>query len=120
MIIIRGVRYFLETELPYDVTRVYGADGYAGYRVGAHVQEHDAVGLGVYHYFRDYQVTVEAGVVAPERLVPRFVSPLAVYLAGQGTMRHIINAHGATTSNATTGGTPAFYCSLEEGAPEAR
>ena len=109
--VLAALRYFLQAELPYDVTRVYGSEGYTGYRVGAHVAEHDAVGVGVYHYFRDYAVTVEAGIVAPERLVSRFVSPLAIYLSGRGTMRHIINAHGATTSrNGSGSGTSEYYC----------
>lgn len=36
-----------------------------GYRVGSNVTSHTCHGCGVYHYFRDYPVTVETGIAAP-------------------------------------------------------
>jgi len=38
---------FFQSELPYN-TPTFGKDGYAGYAVGSHVREHEAVAVGVY------------------------------------------------------------------------
>ena len=77
----RGAVYFYQSELPYDVDQKYGDSGYAGYRVGDGVASHDAWGVGVYHFFRDNEVTVPSGIVVPEGLVDRINSPLSVYLS---------------------------------------
>lgn len=109
----RGRTYFFQGELPYDVTQEgYGDKGYTGYRVGPSVLEHAAFGVGVYHYFRDYPVTVEYGLWAPKHLEGSFVSPLVVYLNGQGLIRHILNDKGASTSRtAGTKAVPEWLCS---------
>ena len=83
----RGHTYFFQAELPYDV-RSYP---YAGYAVGPRVKEHTAVGVGVYHFFRDYPVTVRSGITCPTALVSSFMDPFGVFLDGKGTMLHIIN-----------------------------
>jgi hypothetical protein len=94
----RGDVYFFQSELPYDVTQAnFGDKGYVGYRVGAKVQEHKAHGIGVYHYFRDFPVTVASAISAPAHLEANFVSPLAVFLNGLGSMKHIINDKGDAT-----------------------
>ena len=59
----------------------------------------DAWGVGVYHFFRDNEVTVPSGIVVPDGLVDRIRSPLSVYLSGEGTMEHIINDKGNWTSS---------------------
>jgi len=61
-----GEVYFYQSELPYDADSTYSSNGYAGYRVADHVQNHKAYGVGVYSYFRDNDVTVESGIRAPE------------------------------------------------------
>jgi hypothetical protein len=94
----RGRTVFFQAELPYDVTGDYGDEGYTGYRVGANVTDHAAWGAGVYHFFRDHPVTVQSAIVAPKRPTVRFVSPLAVYLAGQGTVTHVLGDKGPATS----------------------
>jgi predicted heme/steroid binding protein len=93
----RGATYFFQAELPYDVTEAFGENHFAGYRVGNEVTQHKAYGLGVYHFFRDYPVVVDAGVVAPGHLADSFISPLSVYLNGQGTMKHVFNLQGDAT-----------------------
>lgn len=93
----RGSSYFLQVELPYDVSAAYGDAGITGYRVASNVQEHVAYGVGIYHYFRDFAVTVETGVVAPAHLTNNFIQPFSVYLNGSGTMNHIINDQGPGT-----------------------
>ena len=106
----RGAVYFYQSELPYDVDQAYGDSGYAGYRVGEGVASHDAWGVGVYHFFRDNEVTVPSGIVVPDGLVDRIRSPLSVYLSGEGTMEHIINDKGNWTSSKGGGGDAQYYC----------
>ncbi len=52
----------------------------------------DRYGVGVYHFFRDYAVTVESGFVAPPTAT--FHAPLTVFLNGLGTINHILNEEG--------------------------
>mmetsp|Transcript_36599 Transcript_36599/g.85538 ORF Transcript_36599/g.85538 Transcript_36599/m.85538 type:complete len:459 (-) Transcript_36599:64-1440(-) len=64
----RGTVRFYQSEFPYDVSPETFGDppGTAvGYRVEEHVTSHDAAGLGVYSYFRDYNVDVRTAVVHP-------------------------------------------------------
>jgi len=110
----RGASYFLQVELPYDVTSEYGDAGITGYRVASDVQEHVAYGIGIYHYFRDFAVTVETGVVAPAHLTNNFHQPFSVYLNGSGTMNHIINDQGPGTyrlANSHGEANPQWMCS---------
>ena len=63
----RGRTYFYQSELPYGVTQAqYGDKGYAGYRVADGVTAHGGWGVGVYSFFRDHNVTVTSGIVAPK------------------------------------------------------
>jgi len=93
----RGSTYFFQSELPYDVDVDWGTRGYVGYRVGEHVSEHRAYGIGVYHYFRDHPVVVETAIVAPPRLLASIRSPLVVRLNGKGKVRNILNDYGSET-----------------------
>jgi len=97
----RGATYFYQSELPYDVTQAqYGDPGYAGYRVASHVQSHVAYGVGVYSFFRDHNVTVRSGIVAPPALEPSFVAPLSIFLNGHGEIKHVINDKGGASTAA--------------------
>ena len=84
-------------QLPYDVNASYGEAGFVGYRVLPNVTEHDAFGVGVYHYFRDFHVHPPTAIAAPANLEGRFVAPLATYLSGLGTVDHVINDKGNKT-----------------------
>ena len=91
-----GQTYFYQSELPYDVQQAdFGAPGYAGYRVAPHVTAHAGYGVGVYHYFRDFPVTVASGISAPDSAT--FVAPLSVYLNGKGRVEHVVNGKGNAT-----------------------
>ena len=106
----RGETYFYQSELPYDVTQAnFGDMGYVSYRIADNVTAHAAYGAGVYTYFRDYAVTVETGIAAPEALVGSFHSPLGVFLNGLGTMNHVINGHGDATTTPLYG-QPVYVC----------
>jgi len=108
----RGSTYMMQSEMPYDVTQAYGESGFVGYRVNDAVQEHDAYGIGIYHFFRDYPVVVESAIKVPDHLVSRFQFPLSVYLNGKGTIRHIINELGEQTSVGVEedDALPMWYC----------
>ena len=106
----RGRSYFYQSELPYDVTQAnFGDRGFVGYRVDAAVTQHDAWGTGVYHFFRDHNVTVASGIAAPASLVPRFTSPLTVCLDGLGSIQHVINGYG-NQSDPSNKGTAVAWC----------
>lgn len=93
-----GASYFYQSELPYDVTQAqFGDPGYVGYRVASNVTSHTATGTGVYTFFRDFNVTVSSGIVAPAALESSFTNPLGVFLNGKGTMNHILNDKGDST-----------------------
>lgn len=75
------------------------------------VAQHDAYGVGVYHFFRDHIVTVKSGIRAPDALLPRFVAPLGVYLNGNGTVLHVINSKGDWTGVAgAQSGDTSYVC----------
>lgn len=97
-----GETYFYQSELPYDVTQEYGDAGYVGYRVNETVRRHFAVGVGVYHFFRDHDVTVRRGIAVPAWLANSFKSPLSVYLSGRGRMLHVLNDEGGQTDRDST------------------
>jgi len=96
-----GRTYFFQSELPYDVTGAWGDAGYVGYRVNNTVMSHKAYGVGVYHFFRDHNVTVKRGIAAPAWLESDFVSPLNVHLTGNGRVEHVLNNWGGPTSSDT-------------------
>lgn len=111
----RGATYFFQCEYPYDVTQAnFGDKGFTAYRVTPQVQQHEAYGAGVYHYFRDVAVKVQSAIVCPPALEDNFHSPVSVYLNGMGTVSHIVNQRGVETSPSspvsTPGAHPAWIC----------
>lgn len=107
----RGATYLFQSEMPYGVDQSFGKKGYVGYRVNQNVKEHVGYGIGVYHYFRDHKVVVETAISAPSHLESHFYSPLAVYLNGQGRIKHILNDKGnATYSKTETQASPEWVC----------
>jgi hypothetical protein len=94
----RGRTYFYQSELPYIVTQAqFGTPGYAGYRVSPSVKSHNAWGVGVYCFFRDHNVTVKSGIVAPAALENSFTHPMTVFLNGKGGILHVINDKGGAS-----------------------
>jgi len=99
-----GAVFFFQSELPYDVTQDFADQGFSGYRVADHVTKHKAYGVGVYHFFRDFPVVLESGIIVPEALVESFVAPFAVFLNGLGQLNHVINSEGAMTKKGSGSG----------------
>lgn len=95
-----GQTYFYQSELPYDVTQEnFGDKGFVGYKVADNVTNHDAWGVGVYTFFRDYSVTVINGIQTPATNGINFVDSLAVYLNGGGGIVNIIDHDGKQVSS---------------------
>jgi len=97
-----GSVYFYQSEFPYDVDSSYGEAGYVGYRVGDNVISHQALGVGVYHFFRDADVEVATAIAVPEWLENSFESPFTVGLGGRGRVLRVLNDRGAATEGART------------------
>jgi len=101
----RGRTYFYQNEMPYDppnqAAYMNGAtEGWAAYKVGDAVTDHQAWGLGSYAFFnvnpsvanaRAFEVPVRSGV--------RFHNMVTVSLGGVGTIRRVINNTGETVNS---------------------
>ncbi|SHM08893.1 adenylyl cyclase [Actinacidiphila paucisporea] len=102
-----GRTYFFQNENPYDVPTqsswVHGTTkGYASYKVGDHVRDHLAWGLGSYCFFnlnadiytdRTYEVPDTPGVVFTDLMTVCLNGP------GGGGMLHCINNSGDPVQN---------------------
>jgi hypothetical protein len=98
-----GRTYFFQSELPYDVTQDnFGKPGYVGYRVANNVRNHKAWGVGVYSFFRDYDVTTPNGIVSGSSGDVVFVNSFTKYLSGNGQITHVINDKGDSVSSKGT------------------
>lgn len=89
-----GKTYFYQSELPYDVNTDYPAKGFAGYHVDDSVTTHEAYGIGVYTFFRDYDVTAQSGIKAPVTDGVTFTDSVGVFLSGNGGIANLINDDG--------------------------
>ena len=105
-----GGVFFYQSELPYDVTESqFGAPGYAGFRVDDSVAAFSGYGMGVYCYFRDYDVTTPSAIVSPGSSL--FINPLSVFLNGQGGIDSVVNGDGAPV-NSLSIHDKAFACKM--------
>jgi hypothetical protein len=98
----RGRTFFYQNELPYDppsqaAYMAGGTRGWAAYKVGDHVQRHEAVGMGVYANFTaDPGIVLESAIEGPPRPGVRFGSVTTISLGGgKGTITHLVNEAGA-------------------------
>lgn len=100
----RGRTYFYQSEIPYDPpdqaswTSAAGVNGWASYKVGDAVQEHEAWGLGAYSVFRHPDVVLSRAIEAPERPGVRFHHMVTVALDHLGEITHIVNNTGASAT----------------------
>lgn len=94
-----GRTYFYQSEYPYDVDQDYADAGFASYKVGDNVQNHEAWGVGVYSFFRDHSVNMENGIKSPLNDGIKFHNSLSVFLNGNGSIKHIINEDGDVVPN---------------------
>ncbi|MEZ7005294.1 coagulation factor 5/8 type domain-containing protein [Streptomyces sp. AD55] len=104
----RGRTIFYQNEKAYDAPdqaaiQNGSLNGYAAYKVGDHVTEHEGWGMGSYCYYNvDPSIVQHHGFAAPERPGIRFHGLLVVSLSGNGQYEHVINDTGAPTSGTST------------------
>jgi hypothetical protein len=94
-----GRCYFFQAEFPYDVTASYASLGYTGYRVGNSVTNHQSYAAGVYSFFRDHDVTVKSGIVAPGGTGIQFTNAFTRYLNGNGGIAGVLNGNLGVNQN---------------------
>ncbi len=109
----RGRVVLYQNELPYDPptqadwTEPDGTLGWAGYKVGDKVREHQLWGGGVYVFNQNNpSIITENGFEVPQRPGVRLTHVMTVNLSA-GTIRHVVNGVGGQVDNSNTG-TPSF------------
>ena len=101
----RGRTYFYQNELPYDPPSqaAYMAGktrGWAAYKVAESVDQHFAIGMGIYANFTaDPEIVLEGAVEAPCKpgVVFRDVTTISLG-GGKGTIAHLVNDAGAAAT----------------------
>ncbi|MCA1217008.1 adenylyl cyclase [Streptomyces sp. 8L] len=102
-----GRTYFFQNEHPYDVPTQSAwkhgdTNGYAAYKVGDHVSEHHAWGLGSYCFFNlDADIYTDRAYEVPDTPGVVFTSLMTVCLndAGGGGILHCVNNTGDPVQN---------------------
>ncbi|MEV7208128.1 MULTISPECIES: coagulation factor 5/8 type domain-containing protein [unclassified Streptomyces] len=104
----RGRTVFFQNEKAYDAPdqaaiQNGSVKGYAAYKVGDDVTEHEGWGMGSYCYYNvNPSIVQHHGFAAPTRSGVRFHGLLVVSLGGQGQYECVINDTGAPTSGRDT------------------
>ncbi len=110
-----GTVVLYQNELPYDPPSQAewqepdGTLGWAGYKVGDDVRQHQLFGGGVYGYQRNAEpgITTENGFEVPETPGVRLHHVMTVHLDGIGIIEHVVNGVGGR-SDQSTSGTPQY------------
>lgn len=112
----RGRVVLYQNELPYDPptqadwTQPNGTLGWAGYKVGSKVKEHQLWGAGVYVFNQNNpEIVTENGFEVPQRPGVQLSHIMTVNLSA-GTIRHVVNGVGGQ-ADTTNVGTPQFVTS---------
>ncbi|MGW7568932.1 coagulation factor 5/8 type domain-containing protein [Streptomyces tendae] len=104
----RGRTVFFQNEKAYDAPDQAAIQngsikGYAAYKVGDDVTEHEGWGLGSYCYYNvNPSIVQHHGFAAPNRSGVRFHGLLVVSLGGNGQYECVINDTGSPTSGTDT------------------
>jgi hypothetical protein len=103
----RGRSYFFQNEMPYDPPSQSawrtGALGYAAYKVGDAVQQHEAWGLGSYCFFNvDPTIHADRGFEVPAVPGVKLHSLSTVSLGGHGVIDHVVNSTGSAAQGTAT------------------
>jgi len=85
---------FFHSELPYDVSIRYGANGFAGYVVEDSVDIHVGLAVGIYSNFTQHNVIIPRGISAPEKDDVTFRYPFTVFLNNKGSIERVFNNEG--------------------------
>jgi hypothetical protein len=99
----RGRTIFYQSELPYDVPSQAawqhdGVKGWASYRVGDRVHQHEGWGMGVYAYFsQGVDIREERAIEVPRKNGVVLHDMVTVFLNGSGGIEHTVNDAGTAT-----------------------
>ena len=105
-----GRTYFYQSEAPYDVPdqaswKNGSANGFASYKVGSSVTNHEAWGLGVYCFFSaNNGVKLGSAIEAPTGSGIKFHNMTTLSLGGVGEITHVLNNRGGTANGASNTG----------------
>ncbi|MEO5851191.1 MAG: glycosyl hydrolase family 28-related protein [Nocardioides sp.] len=112
----RGRVVFYQNELPYDPptqadwTNTDGSLGWAAYKVGDRVRQHQLWGGGVYVYNRNNPAIITAnGYDVPRRPGVRLTHVMTKNLSGPGVIEHVVNGVGDTVDGVPAPGDPDNY-----------
>ncbi|MCA5893135.1 glycoside hydrolase family 55 protein [Isoptericola sp. NEAU-Y5] len=104
-----GTVVLYQNELPYDPptqadwTQPDGTLGWAGYKVGDHVERHRLFGAGVYVFNQnDPDIVTENGFAVPQAPGVRLHHIMTVNLSA-GTIEHVVNGVGDAVPPSTSG-----------------
>jgi hypothetical protein len=95
-----GRTIFYQSELPYDPPSQQAwnsptGNGWASYKVGRSVKQHEAWGLGVYSYFNQgVDIRAARGIEVPQTPQVKFHNMVTVFLDGSGGIERTINDTG--------------------------
>ena len=102
-----GETIFYQSELPYDVPSQSAwmngsANGYSSYSVSAPVRTHAAYGLGVYSFFNQgLDIVEDSAITVPNTEGVTITDAVSVFLAGNGSITHVVNDAGGAVMNGT-------------------
>jgi hypothetical protein len=106
-----GKTIFFQNEMPYDVPSQAAwtsgnGNGWAAYKVGANVKNHEAWGLGSYCFFNiagtNTNINAARGFEVPDVAGVKLHDILTVSLGGNGTISHVVNNTGAAAQGTST------------------
>ena len=106
-----GKTIFFQNEMPYDVPSQAAwtsgnGNGWAAYKVGAGVKNHEAWGLGSYCFFNiggtNTNINAARGFEVPDTAGVKLHDILTVSLGGNGTISHVVNNTGAIAQGTST------------------
>lgn len=104
-----GRTHFYQCELPYDPPTQEewqhdGVRGWAGYKVGAAVKDHEAWGLGIYSNFRAGPIQCDNGIEAPTAAGVKIRHAVAIWLNGvEGSgIGSVLNGTGGAVTKGKT------------------
>ena len=106
-----GKTIFFQNEMPYDVPSQAAwtsgnGNGWAAYKVGANVKNHEGWGLGSYCFFNiggtNTNINAARGFEVPDTAGVKLHDILTVSLGGNGTISHVVNNTGGLASDPGT------------------
>ena len=106
-----GKTIFFQNEMPYDVPcqaawTSGNGNGWAAYKVGTNVQNHEAWGLGSYCFFNiagtNTNINAARGFEVPNVAGVKLHDILTVSLGGNGTISNVVNNTGGIAQGTST------------------